>query len=546
MQDAATRLRSTLPPHGGGDVAALPWALGVAEAARAIAAGALSPVDLLESCLDRIAALDGTLSCFIRVMATEARAEAATAAAEIAAGRLRGPLHGIPFAVKDNYDVAGVPATAASRLRLDRVPGRDAALVAALRAAGAVLVGKLATWEYGTGNGAEYFDLPFPPARNPWDASRATGGSSTGAGAAVAAGMLPFALGSDTTGSVRLPAGATGVLGMIATQGRLSTAGILPNCHSLDVPGIFCRNAADAALVMGTLTGDAITLPEGATGMRVGVIRDPGPGMPAPDAAMAAAFEAGLQVLAGLGVVLEEAALPVPAAECLAVTQMIGPAESAAIHEAELREDAGRLGRALRDKLLAGSTVRAVDYIQAQRRRTEIAAGIDALAARFDALVTFGNLHLPPRLGVEPEMTGYTLDTLFTPFNLSAHPALVQRTGFSADGLPTHWQIVAPRGREDSALRLAAAFESATGWARRWPEVAAEAPPPPPVAPPDATAPSGALRARAAAMGLAGLADADLARMEVLEARMLERGLALPRPAAKQTPPAFGMARPPD
>ncbi|MFY8151962.1 MAG: amidase family protein, partial [Hyphomicrobiales bacterium] len=237
------------------------WQLSVCEASERIAAGTLSPVDLVEACLGRIAAVDGAIHSFIHVAAEQARAAAREAEAEIRAGRRRGALHGIPYAVKDNYDAAGLPATAGSRVRLDHVPTQDAALVARLRAAGAILLGKLNTWEFGTGNGGEYFDLPFPTARNPWDTERFAGGSSTGAGTSVAAGTTLFALGSDTTGSVRLPAAATGTLGLIATSDVLDRSGILPNCYTLDKPGIFAWTARDAALIFGELTGKGPTAP---------------------------------------------------------------------------------------------------------------------------------------------------------------------------------------------------------------------------------------------------------------------------------------------
>jgi aspartyl-tRNA(Asn)/glutamyl-tRNA(Gln) amidotransferase subunit A len=451
-----------------------PWALTVEQAGDRVAAGTLSPVDLLEAVLARIAEVDDRVHAYLHVAAARARADAAQAAAEIAAGRWRGPLHGLPFAVKDNYDVAGMPATAGSRLRLDNVPTRDAAMVARMRAAGAVLVGKLSTWEFGTGNGGEYFDLPFPPARNPWDLERFTGGSSTGAGAAVASGMATFALGSDTTGSVRLPAAATGTVGMIPTAGRLSTEGILPNCWSLDTPGPFAWTVEGCATVMDGLLGasDARS-PQASSlrravgrpiaGLRIAVVDSPGPGFPAPDAPLRSAFEAALGVLERLGARLVRVRLPVPAAECLGATRMIGPAESAALHEHELATQAGLMGYALRDKLMAGSLVRAVDYLAAQRLRRTVADGMDTLMRGFDALVTFGTLHLPPRLGVEPEMTAFTVETMLTPFNLSGHPSLIQCTGF-ADGLPLNWQVAGNRGDEASVIRVAAAYEAATAW----------------------------------------------------------------------------------
>ena len=254
------------------------WQLTVSEASALVAAGEVSPVDLTEACLARIEAVDGAIHSFIHVAAAQARAAAREAESEIRAGRRRGPLHGIPYAVKDNYDAVGMPATAGSRVRLGHMPTEDAALVARLRRAGAILLGKLNTWEFGTGNGGEYFDLPFPPARNPWDTQRFSGGSSTGAGASVAAGTALFALGSDTTGSVRLPAAATGTLGLIATSGVLDRTGILPNCYTLDKPGIFAWTARDAALIFGELAspaGPAGAPRQGIAGMRIAVVSDP-------------------------------------------------------------------------------------------------------------------------------------------------------------------------------------------------------------------------------------------------------------------------------
>jgi aspartyl-tRNA(Asn)/glutamyl-tRNA(Gln) amidotransferase subunit A len=517
------------------------WAWTIAETAVALRAGRLTAVDVVEAHLARIRDVDHILNAFIRVDADAAIEAALKAADEIKSGGWRGPLHGIPFAVKDNYDVAGIPATAGSALRLHHVPDRDADLVSKLRDAGAILIGKLATWEYGTGNGGEYFDLPFPPARNPWDTARYTGGSSTGAGVAVATGLVKFALGSDTTGSVRLPAAATGTVGLIATPGRLSTAGILPNCYSLDVPGSIAWTVEDLAIVSAALTDDsrlAVSSPTDLRGWRIGIVRDTGPRWSAPDEEIAAAFETGLLEFERLGAQLLELQLPVPAADCFAVTRVIGPSESAAIHEAELRERPGDMGFALRDKLLSGSLVRAVDYITAQRRRLEIAQAIDTMMNGVDILVTFGALHVPPLLGVEPEMTAYTVDTMLTPFNLSGHPALVQCNGFSRGGLPMHWQLVAGRGSEAKLLSAAAAFEAATSWRNQRPIPAA--PPPAPV-PARADMTSGNIeeaRSFARRHGLDRLQEDHLGRLAALIGPVAATGLALSRPAHKDTPPA--------
>lgn len=451
------------------------WSLPVATAVKKLAAREIAPIDLVEAYIERINAVDPRIHSYIHVAADRARAAALLAGRQIAAGRPASMLTGIPYGVKDNYDVAGLPATGGSRLRLSHVPNRDAALVQDLTAAGAVLMGKLSTWEYGTGNGGEYFDLPFPPARNPWDPERFTGGSSTGAGASVAAGTTAFALGSDTTGSVRLPAAACGVAGMIMTPGRLSLDGILPNCYSLDIPGPMAWTVEDLALVLDVLakpeTSFSRAISRPITGLRIGVMRGPLGRFPAPDAAMARAFEDGIAVLARLDANLTDIALPMPVSDCFDVTRLIGPAESAAIHEPELRERPGDMGFALRDKLMAGSLVRAVDYIHAQRQRRLMADAIDVVLRGFDAIVTFGPLHVAPRLGVEPEMTAFTVDTCLTPFNLSAHPAMVQCTGFSAEGLPLSWQIVANRHDDATALTIAAAYERATPWRTQRPKL---------------------------------------------------------------------------
>lgn len=517
--------------------------------------GSATSTEIVRSAIARIRSIDAMLHSFITVSAERALAEAEAADREIAAGHRRSALHGVPFAVKDNYDTESVPTTAASRLRLQHVPDRDAALVAKLRSAGAILLGKLATWEYGTGNGGEYFDLPFPPARNPWDLRRYTGGSSTGAGAAVAAGLTPIALGSDTTGSVRLPAAATATVGLVPTAGLLATDGMLPNTFSLDRPGIVTWTVEDCALVASALLDDTgidfrAVCNQSVRGMRIAVVQTPGHGLPEPDAPLAAALEAGLAVLSELGVRMEEVSLPVAASDCYEIARVIGPAETAALHEQELRETPSALGFALRGKLLAGSTIRAVDYIAALRRRAIVAEALSGLMDGYDALITYGALHMPPLLGVEPEMTRFTIDTMLTPFNLSGHPALVQCNGFAPDGLPTHWQLVAKHGDEASLIRLANAYETATGWRARRPTIdvgecrptrgttqgrlAADVPSPD----------LAESRAYATRVGLDALSDADLARLSSVKISQEETGAALPRVTDKRVRPFHDFRQP--
>lgn len=528
------------------------WAQSVNEAAAAIRAGAATPGDYVEACLSRIVELDPCIHSYIHVAAEEARQQARQLAA--APASRAGPLCGIPFGVKATYDVAGWPSGSGSRLRRNRIAARDARMVAQVRGEGAICLGLLNTWEYGTGNGGEYFDLPFPPARNPWDTERFTGGSSSGCGTAVIAGTAFFALGSDTTGSVRLPAAATGVVGLIPTQGRFSLDGILPNCYTFDNPGTFSRTAEDAATLFNVLVPGGARVPPpaqlreaGVRGMRVAVVSDPGAGFPQADPEMRRGFEDALGVLARLGATLVDVELPATAAECLSITRLIGPVESASIHEQELRERAAEMGFALRDKLLAGSLVRAVDYVAALRRRAEIAEHLHALLSGFDALVTFGPLHLPPRLGVEPEMTAFTVETILTPFNLAGLPALVQCTGFSTGErpLPLHWQVVGRAGGEAAILRLAVAYEQATGWRERLPH-------PTPYEAPVARLPEAAgddipfaeVSAFAQRHGLGQLPRAHLERMRALVEPVAGTGHVLQRVTEKERGPAVRAATP--
>lgn len=433
--------------------------LTVAEALDGLQRGTIAPSDVMEGCLARVAALDDGLHAVHHLDAEGARRPTT------------GPLAGIPWGIKDNFDVAGLPCEANSRLRAGRRATQDAAIVTTLRATGAPLLGKLATWEYGTGTGAEHFDLPQPPARNPWDRARFTGGSSTGTGVAVATGMALFAIGSDTTGSVRLPAGATGCCGVIMTPGALPLEGALPNTYSMDRPGTITWTAEDAAIVLDAAIGSRLRA-EGAksvAGLRVGVLRDPGPTLPGPDAEMAAALETGIGVLARLGARIVDARLPWPASTCLDAARVIGAVESASIHEGEFRESPQLMGAALRDKVMAGLGVSAVGYLAAQRFRRAFTDAMDAVWADHDVLLAFGTLHQPPRLGVEPESGAYTMETMHTPASLAGLPAMVQCNGFSAGGLPLHWQLVTRRGGEATMFRLAMAYERATPWRARRP-----------------------------------------------------------------------------
>ena len=230
----------------------LHW-LTAAEAARQFAARKLSPVELLTALLARIERLDQKLHAFIRLDADAAMAAARAAETEIAAGRVRGPLHGVPVGIKDIIDVAGLPTTCHSKVLIDNVAKADAAVIAKLRQAGAIILGKLSTHEFAIGGPS--FDLPFPPARNPWNPEHHPGGSSSGSGAGVCAGLFPLALGSDTGGSVRNPASACGIVGLKPTYGLVSRRGVFPLSFTLDHVGPLTRTVADNALLMDAIAG---------------------------------------------------------------------------------------------------------------------------------------------------------------------------------------------------------------------------------------------------------------------------------------------------
>src|SRR5499427_5492641 len=264
----------------------VPDYLTIAEAAKLIQQRELSPVELVDSRLARIEKLDGKLHAFIRVLADSARAEARAAESDIAAGKYKGPLHGIPLGLKDIYETAGVATTGHSKVMQDHVPKADALSVKKLRDAGAVVMGKLATHEFAFGGPS--FDLPWPPARNPWDTARFTGGSSSGTGASVAAGLVLGGTGSDTGGSIRGPAAFCGLAGLKPSYGRISRAGILPLAFSLDHAGPMTWTAEDCAIMLQAMAGHdpadpgsadrqipdyRAALSGGAKGLRIGLIR---------------------------------------------------------------------------------------------------------------------------------------------------------------------------------------------------------------------------------------------------------------------------------
>jgi aspartyl-tRNA(Asn)/glutamyl-tRNA(Gln) amidotransferase subunit A len=455
----------------------------IAAASRAIALGDLSPIALTEAALARAAALNDRLAAFIEITADRARAAARRAEAEIRGGRRRGPLHGVPYGLKDIYDAQGLRTTAHSRLLLDNIAAEDAATTARLEAAGMVLIGKLATHEFATGGPA--FDLPFPPARNPWNPAHFTGGSSSGSGAAVAAGILPLAMGSDTGGSIRLPAAYCGTVGLKPTYGRVSRRGVAPLCYSLDTCGPLTSTVEDAALALQALAGHdprdpgsaAVPVPDyraglrrGVAGLRIGYARkfseDAGVG-----AEQQQALDAAAQVLAKLGAAIIEVGLP-PNDQFQAVIRTISPSEAFAIHQDDLRKRPELYARVTRERLMLGGFVTAAQYVQAQRLRRILTAKVDALFEECDALLTAVIPGPAPLLEETDDGPWRKAQPISSVFNVTGQPALALPCGFAVNGLPLSAQFVGRAFDEAMVLRVANAYEQAAQWTARRPALA--------------------------------------------------------------------------
>src|SRR5215207_2013512 len=457
--------------------------LTIAEAARLIESCELSPSALLDSRLDRISRFDGRLNSFIRVLADEARQEARAADAEIAAGRYRGPLHGIPIGLKDIYETAGVPTTGHSKVMQDHVPKADAFSVARLRAAGAVVVGKLATHEFAFGGPS--FDLPWPPARNPWDTTRFTGGSSSGTGAAVAAGLVLGGTGSDTGGSIRGPSAFCGLAGIKPTYGLVSRAGILPLAFSLDHAGPMAWTAEDCAIMLQAMAGHdpadpasanrqvpdyRAALPGDVKGLRIGLVRHFYERDHEANAATRSAIAAAAQTLEGLGCSVREITLS-PLADWAACGVTIMLSEAYAIHEDNLRRRFTDYGEIFRDRMAMAGLLTSADYVQALRRRRELVDEFDRAMAGLDLMMTAAAPSEAPPIDEVGKFATMERPSLTIAFNVTGAPAMSVCCGYTESGLPLSFQVVGKRFDDATVLRLAHAYEQATPWRERRPQL---------------------------------------------------------------------------
>jgi aspartyl-tRNA(Asn)/glutamyl-tRNA(Gln) amidotransferase subunit A len=470
--------------------------LTITEASALIQTRQLSPVEYVESLIARTETFDPQLHAYITPTFEWARQQAKQAEREIMAGSYRGPLHGIPFALKDIYDTAGIRTTGHSKVCLKRVPQADATATGKLYDAGAILMGKLATHEFA--HGGPSFDLPWPPARNPWHLAHFTGGSSSGSGAAVAAGLVPMALGSDTGGSIRGPASLCGLAGLMPTFGLVGRGGVIPNSFTFDHCGPLARSVEDCAIVLQAIAGfdprDAgsiqrhipayrTALQQDLKGLRIGVLRHHWEeDLPASEDVRQAMSEA-LQVLKSLGAELEDCRVR-SLQDYFDVKVIIAETEIFTIHQPDMMARPADFGADFRARLLPAVLFTANDYVRATREHRQMVAEMVPLYERYDAFITAGQGEAP-RLDAHRSLAFWQRPNLFTAANVTSQPALEICNGFGAHGLPLGMQVLGRPFDDATVLRVGFAFEQATDWHRRHPALlaGAEAPvlTPPPI-----------------------------------------------------------------
>jgi aspartyl-tRNA(Asn)/glutamyl-tRNA(Gln) amidotransferase subunit A len=462
--------------------------LTIADAARLIAQRKLSPLEYTDALLARIAAFDPQLNAFITLTADAAREQARRATAEITGGRYRGALHGIPFALKDIYNTKGVLTSGGSRVCADNVPSFDAAATQKLHDAGALLLGKLQTHEFA--HGGPSFDLPWPPARNPWNTAHFTGGSSSGSGAALAAGMIPASLGSDTGGSIRGPSSFCNLTGLMPTSGLVSRFGVIPNSFTFDHCGPMARTVEDVAILLQAIAGfdarDAgsiqaeipdyrAALKGDIKGLRIGVLRHYWEkDMPAhPD--VGRAMDAAIAVFKQLGARVEDAQTR-PMQDSFDTKVIIAETEIYSIHYDNLKTRPGDFGRDFLGRVLPACLFSATDYVQASREHRRIVAGMQALYEKYDVLLTAG-FGPAPRLDAHKTANFWQKTSIFTPSNVTGGPSLVLPNGESG-GLPLGMQIIGRPFDEATVLRTGHGYQLATDWHTRHPPLTPGAPQP--------------------------------------------------------------------
>jgi amidase len=491
---AAAALLGGIPTATGGAAAAVSevWPyMSLREVARHIAAREISPVDLTQQMLERIAALDPVLKSYATLMADQALRDAAAAEREIKAGRYRGFLHGVPIGIKDLCWTKGVRTMGGLAVRRDFVPSEDSTVVARLRAAGAVILGKLNLSEGAAAGYNPALDVPL----NPWNPDRWPGMSSSGSGVATAAGLCFAAIGTDTGGSIRMPASANGVVGLKPTYGLVSRFGVMAMAPSLDHVGPMAREVADAAIMLDAIGGadprdpSGLSVPppnaagglaRGLRGLRIGVDRDYA--LKGIDSGQAKAIEASLQLMAQLGGTIVDVRMP-DLTGLVETWAVICTSEMAIAHRVTYPSRADEYGPYLREFLANGARVTPGQLDAARGRRAELTRQLTALLATVDVMagpaggdpawpITHA-LQVGPMgayhqawAAAAPRSAEFTM-----PMDLAGTPAICLPCGFSPDGLPYSIQFSGRRLSETMLCRVAYAYEKATPWHRRHPLV---------------------------------------------------------------------------
>ena len=451
--------------------------LTIHQAGELIRKGELSPVELTRACLERIEQTDDRLHSFILLTADDALRQARVAESEALSGNYRGPMHGIPFALKDLYDTAGVRTTSGSQVDIDRVPDEDATTTARLKAAGGILLGKLAMHEFALG-GPDW-TTPFEPARNPWNLDHITGGSSSGSGSSVAAGQCLGALGSCTGGSIRGPASLCGIVGLKPTYGRVSRFGVVTLSWSQDHAGPMTWTVEDTAYMLQAIAGHdpkdptssrapvpdySLSLRENIRGVRLGLPRhyffDPDPSV---NPEVVATVEKAVSVLEDLGAHVEEVSLP-SLEHVRAANSVIMVSEAYAYHEPNLKARPQEFGEIVRGRFRVGALMSAADYLQAQRVRTGARREFAEVMKGVDLLVT-PTMTQPAAAfeGYDPAST--VRGRSFTaPFNVTGLPAISVPCGFTEDGLPIGMQIAGKPFDEPGVIQAAYTYQQHARW----------------------------------------------------------------------------------
>lgn len=458
--------------------------LTIREAGQLLKRRALSPVELTRAFLDRIETLDSKLQAYITVLPQRAMAAARAAEAEMLRGEYRGPLHGIPIALKDLYDTKGIRTTGSSRVLADRVPTEDATVTTLLDAAGSILLGKLAMHEFALGGPDP--TCGFPLARNPWNLAHIPGGSSSGSGTAVSAGLCMGSLGSCTGGSIRGPAAYCSMVGLKATYGRVSRYGVLPLSWSLDHCGPMTWTVEDAACMLQVIAGHdpkdptssrapvpdySAALKEDVRGLTIGVPRhffwadDP-----RIDKETLAIVDTALQAFADLGARIE--AVMIPALRYAGAAQpAIMLSEAFAYHQRALCSKPAEFGDMVRSRFRMGGFMSSADYVQAQRVRNVLKRECATVLQKVDVLVSPTMSSPPPTFASVDAMSTARRPSFTGPYNLTGMPAISVPCGFTAAGLPIGLQIAGKPFDEPTVLRAAYTYQQQARWFEKRPQV---------------------------------------------------------------------------